>query len=33
MELKILQEIIKNKNKKIEFSLITNLETGISKIF
>jgi len=33
MELKILQEIIKNKNKKIEFSVITNLETANSKIF
>ena len=33
MELKIFQEIIKNKNKKIEFSVITNLETGNSKIF
>ena len=33
MELKILQEIIQNKNKKIEFSVITNLETGNSKIF
>ena len=33
MKLKIFQEIIQNKNKKIEFSLITNLETGNSKIF
>ena len=33
MELKIFKEIIKNKNKKIEFSVITNLETGNSKIF
>jgi xanthine dehydrogenase accessory factor len=33
MELKIFQEIIQNKNNKIEFSLITNLETGNSKIF
>ena len=33
MKLKILEEIIQNKNKKIEFSVITNLETGISKIF
>ena len=33
MELKILQKIIQNKNKKIEFSVITNLETGNSKIF
>jgi len=33
MELKILQKIIQNKNKKIEFSVITNLETGSSKIF
>ena len=33
MKLKIFQEIINNKNKKIEFSLITNLETGNSKIF
>ena len=33
MKLKVFQEIIQNKNKKIEFSLITNLETGNSKIF
>jgi xanthine dehydrogenase accessory factor len=33
MKLKILEEIIQNKNKKIEFSVITNLETGNSKIF
>ena len=33
MKLKIFQEIIQNKNEKIEFSLITNLETGNSKIF
>ena len=33
MKLKIFKEIIQNKNKKIEFSLITNLETGNSKIF
>ncbi len=33
MELKIFYEIIQNKNKKIEFSVITNLETGNSKIF
>ena len=33
MELKIFQEIIQNRNKKIEFSLITNLDTGNSKIF
>ena len=33
MKLKILEEIIQNKNKKNEFSVITNLETGNSKIF
>ena len=33
MKLKILEEIIQNKNKKIEFAVITNLETGNSKIF
>jgi len=33
MKLKILEEIIQRKNKKNEFSVITNLETGNSKIF
>ena len=33
MKLKILEEIIQNKNKKIEFAVITNLETGNSEIF
>jgi xanthine dehydrogenase accessory factor len=33
MQLKILQEIIKKKNDKTEFAIITNLETGISEIF
>jgi len=33
MELKILQEIIKKKENKSEFAVITNLKTGNSKIF
>jgi xanthine dehydrogenase accessory factor len=33
MQLKILQEIIKKKNNKSEFAIITNLETGSSEIF
>ena len=33
MQLKILQEIIKKKNDKTEFAIITNLETGSSEIF
>jgi len=33
MQLKILQEIIKKKNNKSEFAIITNLETGTSEIF
>ena len=32
MELKILQEIIKKKENKSEFAVITNLKTGNSKI-
>jgi xanthine dehydrogenase accessory factor len=33
MQLKILQEIIKKKNNKSEFAIITNLETSNSEIF
>ncbi len=33
MQLKILQEIIKKKNNKSEFAIITNLEKGTSEIF
>ncbi len=33
MKLKILQEIIKKKENKSDFALITNLETGKSEIF
>ena len=33
MKLKILQEIIKKKNNKSEFAIITNLESGKSEIF
>ena len=33
MQLKILQEIIKKKNNKSEFAIITNLESGKSEIF
>jgi xanthine dehydrogenase accessory factor len=33
MKLKILKEIIKKKENKSEFSIITNLETGNSEIF
>jgi len=33
MQLKILQEIIKKKNNKSEFAIITNLESGESEIF
>jgi len=33
MQLKILQEIIKKKNNKSKFAIITNLETGSSNIF
>jgi len=33
MQLKILQEIIKKKNNKSEFAIITNLESGNSEIF
>ena len=33
MQLKILQEIIKKKENKSEFAIITNLESGNSEIF
>ena len=33
MQLKILQEIIKKKENKSEFAIITNLETGSNEIF
>ncbi len=33
MQLKILQEIIKKKNDKSEFAIVTNLETSSSEIF
>ena len=33
MQLKILQEIIKKKENKSEFSIITDLESGYSEIF
>ena len=33
MQLKILQEIIKKKENKSEFAIITNLESGKSEIF
>ena len=33
MQLKILQEIIKKKNNKSEFAIVTNLETSSSEIF
>ena len=33
MEIKILQKIIKKKQSKLEFALITNLETSESEIF
>ena len=33
MKLKILQEIIKKKNSKTEFAIVTNLKDGDSEIF
>ena len=33
MELRILQEVIKKKENKSDFALITNLENGNSEIF
>ena len=33
MKLKTLQEIIKKKNSKIEFAIVTNLKNGESEIF
>ena len=33
MKKKLLKEIIEKKNKKIEFSIITNIKTGKSCIF
>ena len=33
MEIKLLQKIIKKKENKLEFALVTNLETGESEIF
>jgi xanthine dehydrogenase accessory factor len=33
MQLKVLQEIIKKKNNKSEFAIVTNLETSSSEIF
>ena len=33
MKIKILQEIIKKKNSKTEFAIVTNLKNGDSEIF
>ena len=33
MRLEVLREIIKKKEKKLEFAIVTDLSTGISEIF
>ena len=33
MKLKTLEQIIKNKSSKVEFAIVTNLESGESEVF